>query len=68
MIDAISQTGGIIGVLAGLGVIINSLFASTILKLNMMKKLYKKSSQEADKISEKLSNKKGKNEDLKQKS
>lgn len=43
-IDAVSQTGGIIGVLAGFGLIINGLFASTILKLKLMRKLYIKSS------------------------
>ena len=43
LIDAVSQTGGIIGVLAGLGVIINNLFASTIFKLKIIKKMYRKS-------------------------
>eukprot|EP00347_Sterkiella_histriomuscorum_P017234 403350168 len=42
VLDAVSQTGGIAGVLIGLFSIINSLFQSTLFKLQLMRQLYTK--------------------------
>eukprot|EP00347_Sterkiella_histriomuscorum_P004629 403359730 len=54
VLDAVSQTGGIMGVLVGLGAILNGLFQSALFKLQMIALLYTTTGYQKAKLKEKI--------------